>query len=163
LKKKKQAHPPQVLTAIDAFVESAKETLGRIDVDATRLEELMPRSDTHFLGGNILPMLAHNLLRLAREQTLDAISSIRKGEPSDVVDEVDFYASTVAELVGMIRLLSAVELGEQPDLATEWETVAESLLGRAQQLQEACEALEDELEAAEPEEPAGSGGLVQIQ
>lgn len=163
MKKKKTSLPPQVEAALAAFVDRAKEALGRLDVDGTRLEELMPRTETHFLGGNILPMIGHNLLRLAREQTLDAISTIRKGEPSDVVDEVDFYASTVAELVGMIRLLAAVELGEQPGLATEWESLAEDLLSRAQQLQQACEELEDELEAAEPDTGAGPGGLIQIQ
>lgn len=163
MKKKKPSLPPQVEAALAAFDERARQALGRLDTDGTRLEELMPRTDTHFLGGNILPMISHNLLRLAREQTLEAVAIIRKGEASDVVDEVDFYASTVAELVGLIRLLAAVELSDQPGLATEWESLTEDLLSRATQLQEACEELEDELEAAEPEDGVGGGGLVQIQ
>ena len=154
---------PMLETAIDSFVERTRGLLGRIDVEGTRFEELMARTDAHFLGGNLLPMLSHNLLRLAREQTLEAIATIRKGSPSDVVDEVDFYASTLAELVALVRLLSAVELGEQPALANEWESLADDLLARAQQLQQACETLEDELEASEPEEPSSGGGLVQIQ
>jgi len=163
--KKRKPQPkisPALEAAIDAFVERTKELLGRIDVDGTRAEELMARTETHFLGGNLLPMLGQNLLRLAREQTLEAIATIRKGEPGDVVDEVDFYSNTLAELVAMVRLLSAVELGDQPGLATAWEGWAEDLLGHAQQLQQACEELEDELEADEPEGPSGSG-LVQIQ
>ena len=161
-KRKVQAKfSPALEAAIDAFVERTKELLGRIDVDGTRAEELMARTETHFLGGNLLPMLSHNLLRLAREQTLEAIATIRKGEPGDVVDEVDFYSNTLAELVAMVRLLSAVELGDQAGLATAWEGWADDLLGRAQQLQQACEDLEDELEADEPESP--SGGLIQIQ
>lgn len=161
-KRKPQAKlSPALELAIDAFVERTKDLLGRIDVDGTRAEELMARTETHFLGGNLLPMLGHNLLRLAREQTLEAIATIRKGEPGDVVDEVDFYSNTLAELIALVRLLSAVELGDQPGLATAWEGWAEDLLGRAQQLQQACEELEDELEADEPE--ASGGGLVQIQ
>lgn len=136
------------------LAERIRKPLGGLDQAATRIEELLARGEGGFLSGNLLAIMNAAVLRQMRGEVAEALASARAGrdEPSDAVDEADFFASTVGELAALLKLLAGTELQEQPELRGEWERLSDQLLTNAAELQQAVEEFEVALEAAEPDE-----------
>ncbi len=103
-----------------------------------------------FLGGSLLPMMTYAVLHQAREETEETVAGIEKGEPSDVVDRVDFFASGLSEMAALVKILATMELELGSPLREDWEKVADDLQLLAQRVQQAVEKLEDAIEATEP-------------
>ncbi len=160
-KKREQRLSPGLQVAAEQLAGRARGPLGRLEQTATEVEELLARSEAGFLGGNLLAIMGGAVLREMRADTARAIAALSagraRGEPSDLVDEADVYASAVGELAMLFKLLAGLELDEKPELRVEWERLSDRLLETAGELQQAVEAFESALEDAEPEEPAPEG------
>ena len=147
---------PPVATAAAQLAGRARGPLGRLEQAAVEAEELLARGEGGFLGGGLLAIVNGAVLREMRQDIAQAMVSLASGKsrrmPSDVVDEADFYASTVGELATLFRLLAGLELDEHPELRADWERWSEQLLAAAGELQQVVEEFESALEAEESEE-----------
>ncbi len=132
--------------------------MGRVASLATRMEELIGRTEATFLGGCLLPVMTYSVLHQAREEASEAVSHLEEGDPSDVVEQCDFFASAMSELGALLKILSTMELDGDAALKEDWEKLADDLQSLAAVLQRAAEKFEDAIDASE-----GPEGLVNIQ
>jgi hypothetical protein len=88
----------------------------------------------------------------AREEVQESVAGLEKGEPSDVVDRTDFFASALSEMAALIKILATMELDDGSTLREDWDKLADDLQALAQRVQRAAEQFEDEIEANEPED-----------
>ena len=160
-KKHERRLSPELQVVAEQLAGRARGPLGRLEQAATEVEELLARSEGGFLGGNLLAIMSGAVLREMRADTARAIAALSsgraRGEPSDLVDEADVFASTLGELATLFKLLASLELDERPELRVEWERLSDRLLESAGELQQAVELFESALEGAEPEEPTPEG------
>jgi hypothetical protein len=136
------------------FREQTHEAFNRVEAAASRIEELMGRTDATFLGGSLMPVMTYAILHQAREETDDAVRDLEKGtggEPSDVVDRTDFFASALGEMAALLKILSTMELEDDPALREDWEKLADDLQALATIVQRATEKFEDAIDEADPE------------
>jgi hypothetical protein len=146
--------PVALAVAVERFREQVRPAFGAVEAAAARVEELMGRSsgeNAAFLGGSLLPVMTYAVLHQAREETQESVAGLEKGEPSDVVDRADFFASALSEMAALIKILATMELDSGSPLRVDWDNLADDLQAFAQRVQQAAEKLEDELEANEPE------------
>ena len=145
--------PAALAVAADRFREQVRPAFGAVEAAAARIEELMGRSsgeNATFLGGSLLPVMTYAVLHQAREETQESVADLEKGEPSDVVDRADFFASALSEMAALIKILVTMELDSGSALREDWDKMADDLQALAQRVQQATEKFEDELEANEP-------------
>ena len=145
----------------EQFRKQTNEALNRVEAAAVHVEDLMGRTDATFLGGSLLPMIAYALLHQAREETREAIAGLEKeserSEPGDVIDHTDFFASALGEMAALLKILTTMELEDDPALREDWDKLADDLQALATIIQRAAERFEDALDAAEPD------SLIQIK
>jgi hypothetical protein len=108
--------------------------------------------NTTFLGGSLLPVMTYAVMHQAREEVQESVAGLEKGEPSDVVDRTDFFASALSEMAALIKILATMELDDESTLREDWDKLADDLQALAQRVQRAAEQFEDEIEANEPED-----------
>jgi hypothetical protein len=145
--------PAALAVAADRFREQVRPAFGAVEAAAARVEELMGRSSDEnatFLGGSLLPVMTYAVLHQAREETQDSVADLEKGDPSDVVDRADFFASALSEMAALIKILATMELDSGSPLREDWDKLADDLQALAQRVQQAAEKFEDDLEANEP-------------
>ncbi len=146
--------PVALAVAVDRFREQVRPAFDAVEAAAARVEELMGRSsgeNATFLGGSLLPVMTYAVLHQAREETQESVGGLEKGDPSDVVDRADFFASALSEMAALIKILATMELDSGSSLHEDWDKLADDLQALAQRVQQAAEKLEDELEANEPD------------
>jgi hypothetical protein len=146
--------PATLILAVDQFREQVRPAFGALEAAAARVEELMGRSSDEnatFLGGSLLPVMTYAVLHQAREETLESVNDLEKGDPSDVVDRTDFFASAVSEMAALVKILATMELESGSPLREDWDKLADDLQALAQRIQTGAEKFEDELEANEPQ------------
>ena len=144
-----------MVLAADRFREQVRPAFGAVEAIASRVEELMGRSseeNTTFLGGSLLPVMTYAVMHQAREEVQESVAGLEKGEPSDVVDRTDFFASALSEMAALIKILATMELDDESTLREDWDKLADDLQALAQRVQRAAEQFEDEIEANEPED-----------
>ena len=141
------------------YVDAVAKALG--DAYAEPAKDVVPYANLHgYLGGSLLPVMTYALLHQAREETLDAVSNVdkEKGEPSDVVDRADFFASALGEFAALLKIFTTMELdgiadealqGEEQALKEDWEKLADDMQALAAIIQSATEEFEDALDAAD--------------
>ena len=153
--KKSPGLPTALVLAADRFREQVRPAFGAVEAIASRVEELMGRAseeNTTFLGGSLLPVMTYAVMHQAREEVQESVAGIEKGEPSDVVDRTDFFASALSEMAALIKILATMELDDGSTLREDWDKLADDLQALAQRVQRAAEQFEDEIEANEPED-----------
>src|SRR6266404_3205010 len=139
------------------FRQQTRDAFGRVEAAASRIEELMGRTEATFLGGSRLTVITYSVLHQAREETNDSIRDLEKGsggEPSDAVDRADFFASALGEMAALLKILSTMELDGDPPLREDWEKLADDLQVLATIIQRAAEKFEDAIDEADPDPSA---------
>jgi DNA-directed RNA polymerase subunit L len=150
------ALPAALTLAAEQFREQVRPAFGAVEAIATRVEELMGRSgdeNTTFLGGSLLPVITYAVLHQSREEVQESVAALEKGEPSDVVDRTDFFASALSEMAALIKILTTMELDPGSALREDWDKLADDLQALAQRVQRAAEKFEDQIEASEDHSP----------
>jgi len=147
--------PAALVVPAERFREQVRPAFGAVEAIASRVEELMGRAseeNTTFLGGSLLPVMTYAVMHQSREEVQESVAGLEKGEPSDVVDRTDFFASALSEMAALIKILATMELDDGAPLREDWEKLADDLQAIAQRVQRAAEEFEDEIEANEPED-----------
>lgn len=124
--------------------------MRRMDSIATRIEELMARTDATFLGGSLMPMMTYALLSQARQETQEVIDNVEQGEPSDAVDHADFFAAAAGEMAALLKILATMEVESDPALKEDWEKLSDDLQALATIIQRSTEKFEDAIDSFEP-------------
>ena len=150
--------PASLAAATEDFRRQTRDTLGRVEALASRIEELMGRTEATFLGGTLLPVLTHALLHQAREEIQESLKDLESGEATDVIDRADFFASALGEMAALLKILATMEIESDAGLREDWEKLADDLQVHATLLQRVTEKFEDQWEASEPPD-----SLIQIQ